>query len=85
MAGFRSEYTARAQKVHSSKSKKGGAKASKLVLPHHMEQRDAKKFLPPGASIWRSAARGEWNGHLPPNRRVSEPYLKHGSSEQALK
>ena len=38
-------------------------------------QRDANKYLPSGASIWRSVTgRSGWNGHFPPNPRVSAPF-----------
>ena len=56
-----------------------------ILFPHHCSQPEAKKMLPPGASIWRALQKGEWCGHFPPYRRVSEPFARNGSSQNALK
>jgi len=57
----------------------------KRVLPAHIAQKDAKRFIPPNCSIWVSATRGEWNGHTHGHpHRVYEPFNRYGSSEEAL-
>ena len=81
---FRSEYRLRAEAIaaKSAKKKKGVAA---VLIPHHCTQPEAKRLLPPGASIWRSLKRSEWCGHYPPYRRVTEPFTRSGSSQNALK
>lgn len=62
------------------------AVAQRMVVPHHCTQAAAKKFLPPGAFLWRGATRGEWCAHLKPYRRVTSPFWKFGdSSDEALR
>ena len=66
-----------------------GKKKAKLVkakgpvvkpkIPNAIEQKEAKKYVPPGASIWRNRIYGAWCGHCPPRSRISEPWL---SAEQ---
>lgn len=83
---FRSRARSAAVRAAAKAKPKGKAtKTATLVLPHHLEQKEATRFLPAGAAIWRANFRGEWNGHMPPHRRVTESYVKHGSSELALK
>ena len=36
-----------------------------------ISHREAARYLPAGASIWRSLADRRWRGHCPPNRRCS--------------
>lgn len=57
----------------------------KRALPAHIDQSQAKLYLPPEAHIWRRHSPGEWNCHLPDCRRISEAFGKHGSSELALR
>jgi hypothetical protein len=91
---FQAEYVARAKMVAAAKPKaKAKAKAKAAMAPgppvrtyeHHITQAEAKLLLPPGASVWRGVSRGEWNSHLPPARRNTESFHKHGSSALALK
>lgn len=44
-------------------------------------QLEAKRQLPPTCSIWESRTRlvGAWNGHCPPNPRVSSSDMLAGS------
>lgn len=37
------------------------------ALPESMSQREARRWIPEGTSIWRGNLRGEWWGHCPPN------------------
>ena len=80
---FKSEYRQRAAAVGAaSASSKKGRKASavaKIPFPHHCTQAEAKRLLPPNASVWRSLVRGEWCGHYPLHRRVTEPFVRNGS------
>ncbi|CAK0797975.1 unnamed protein product [Prorocentrum cordatum] len=62
-------------KAGGKKPKVGAGKTEKI--PTTLTQKEAKKYLPPGASIWRGFSRGEWMGHMPPYRRVSAPWSKH--------
>lgn len=55
-------------------------KKAKEPFPNLVSQKEAKKYLPPGASIWRGRTKMTWNGHCPPRRRISEPW---GADEQA--
>ena len=91
---FKSTYKAKYCAVHAVKGKQKGGRAGGLgkskgrgglVLPAHIPQKEAKLYIPEGASIWCSPTRGEWNGHFPPNKRVHEPYARNGNSEDALK
>lgn len=88
-AELRTAYVARARCVHAAdqkaKKKRGGKPAKPLVFPHTLEQHEAKRYASEGGSLWRSNTRGEWCGHFPPNKRISEPYVKHGSADAALR
>jgi hypothetical protein len=70
------------------KKKKGGGKgaaAAKLKLPkHHMEQGEAKLYLPPDCAIWKSNTRAQWCGHVQGYKRCSECFASHGDSSLAL-
>lgn len=59
------------------------------ALPPHIPQADAKLFLPHGPDvnchIWLGHTRHTWNAHYVPFPRVSAPFYKHGSSEEALR
>ena len=56
----------------------------KLVLLSNddLPQKDAKTYLPPGASCWRGNYRGCWSFHLPPHKRISESWSDHGGSSR---
>ena len=48
---------------------------------HHLASGEANRFnKPPGSFVWRDVKRGGWCGHVPPYKRVSEPFVKHGGS-----
>ena len=88
-SSLQNSYQAKARQVRAAAAKnaKKGRKPKQppaLVYSHHCAQADAKRFVPDGASIWRSNTRGEWCGHCPPFKRCSESFAKHGNSEQAL-
>ena len=50
---------------------------------NNMPQSEAKRYLPPLASIWRSNKIGAWNGHKPPHRRISETFVKRSGDSHA--
>jgi hypothetical protein len=54
------------------------------LLPSVIQQMEARKFLPPNASIWRDTRRGAWCCHTRPYTRISELWEKHGSDRAAL-
>ncbi len=69
-----------------SSRKKKAVVVVKKVLGHHMTQKDAKTFIPPGSSVWQDRARGGWCGHVEPYRRASMTFDKFGGdSDAALK
>lgn len=47
-------------------------------------QSDAKLFVPPGSSIWRSSVDMGWCGHRPPYRRTHFSGLLHGQRQAYL-
>ncbi len=50
-----------------------------------VSQQEAKRYLPPGASIWRANHHGSWQVHLKPHKRHSESWSLHdGNSQQAM-
>ena len=79
---FKSEYIFRARTIREQSGKKGKAKKApaKVAVPAHIPQKDAKKFLRPGAFIWLSNIRGEWNAHCAPSPRIYEPFARRGGS-----
>ncbi len=48
-----------------------------------VSQKDAKAFLPPGASIWRANYKGSWEVHLKPHKRHSENWQIHDNNSHA--
>ena len=49
-------------------------------------QSDAKKWTPPGASIWKDNTRGGWCGHMPPRRRIgSHEGIETASMEKVIR
>ena len=64
---------------------KAKAVAAKPRLAAHIEQTEARRWIPEGSSIWRSLTRGAWCAHVPPLRRISEPWVVHGCEQLALK
>jgi len=85
------QYFAKAKELTIAREKRektehpGVRRPARRPLPAHIDQKEAKEFLPPGAYIWRSHTRGEWNAHLPGTTRVWEPFIRWGSSERALR
>lgn len=75
------------KKEASAKRQRKESGLKQITLPHHIEQKDAKKFIPQGGvcSVWRAHTRGEWHGHYKGLPRISESFQKHGSSELAFK
>ena len=53
--------------------KGAGAPAPRRKIPR-VSQEEAKTYLPPGAHIWRGLTHWVWAGHMPPRRRISEPF-----------
>ena len=82
---FQCSFDKKAHSLFDKKDSKSFAKLPKKVLPHHLDQKVAAKFMPPGASLWRDKKRGGWCSHLPPNKRISESFTKHGDSDLALR
>ena len=64
---------------------KAKAAAAKPRLPAHIEQTEARRWIPEGSSTWRALPRGAWCAHVPPRRRISEPWAVHGCEQLALK
>ena len=66
---------------------KAKAKASppRTPLPSSIPQADARLYIPPRCSIWRSLTRGAWCAHSPPRARISEAWGRHGGDEPALR
>lgn len=86
---FKARYVTHAARVRAS-AMPAARKASKavkkpLAFPFHLDQKDAKLFAPPDASIWRADVRVAWHGHQTGKSRISESFASHGSSESALK
>lgn len=80
--------TAAASTQRSGKQRKGqqsNSELSRRPLPNTISQQEAKSFIPPGSSVWRSNTRYSWNAHVPPRARISEAWAKHGGDQQALK
>ena len=47
-----------------------------------LQQAIAKRYLPPGTSIWQGNKVGTWNSHTTPHQRISEPWAKHGGNSR---
>ena len=63
------------------KGKGKGKAAARPNFPRDegsIPQTEAKRLTPPGAYIWRGIARrnSEWCGHLPPMKRIQEPWSR---------
>ena len=79
---FCGSFSAKAKAVRGAiKGKKSAPKFKKKVLPHHVDQKTAAACMPPGASLWRDLKRGGWCSHLPPRKRISESFAKHGEQQ----
>ena len=62
-----------------AKKTKGPPPAPKLSL-HDTgpeKQKDAKKWLPPGAYMWRNNGGGVWEARLPPFKQHTRSWKKH--------
>ena len=54
-----------------STAKAGGYKGFKELPTGTIDQKGARKLVPPGGYIWRSNTDGRWQGHFPPMPRTS--------------
>ena len=61
----------------------GPPAVERQILPPVIEQKFAKRYLPPNASIWRDNIGGAWNGHPKPSPRISERF--NGNEQDALR
>ena len=64
---------------------KGSVAVPAMVAIPHVIQADVKRLIPGTCSVWRNNQGGGWCGHCPPNRRIREMNLDHGSSEIVVK
>ena len=81
------EYKAKLRSQREALNGKGTKRKAELKyppLPSTIPQKTAKKFLPPGAYIWRALQRSEWAAHYKPYSRVSSKWRDHGE-QGALK
>ena len=63
---------------------KAGAKKGPIkpgTLPTSIPRSEAKKYIPPGCSIWRGAASATWQGHCKPFVRAYEPWATTSEPE----
>ena len=80
---FTKEYTEKKRSIGGSAAKRPrtGPKAGKVLVPACIRQADAKKFIPPGTSIWVGNTSQSWNGHCPPRRRIYAPWKNYDEGE----
>ena len=68
--------------------KSGACKAPKFKkypgIPSTIPQAEAKRWLPPGCSIWRGVSKCNWNGHYAPYPRCSALWADHGEQGALL-
>jgi hypothetical protein len=83
---FESEYREQAKLFRLAKERKNTKKrkVERGTLPTEISQKDAKKFIPAGCSIWRGCTRGSWQGHCKPFARVYESWAS-SSEHEAMK
>ena len=60
---------------------KAGPSPCPPIPDDSITQSVAKSLLPPGAPIWRGAAKGMWWVHLPPLPRRREPWMPQGMGQ----
>ena len=48
-------------------------------------QRNVSQYCPPGGHIWRSNQRPQWQGHMPPRRRVHAVWTSTVGEEACVK
>jgi hypothetical protein len=53
----------------------------RLPAASELSQADGKKYMPPGASLWKAAGSGTWNSKLPPYSQTSRSWAKYGEAE----
>ena len=68
-----------------STAKAGGYKGLKELPTGTIDQKDARKLVPPGGYIWRSNTDGRWQGHFPPMPRTSYSWAVHGHRGAAVR
>lgn len=67
---FSKDFVDSRQRVAATQQKKQMSQ-SRRPLPNRIEQHEARRCTPPGASIWRGmTGRETWNGHMPPRKRI---------------
>ena len=86
---------AKRQRKNKDKAHKGPVEAPKkkenlcttFAADFDVPQKQASKWLPPGAHVWRGiSGRCAWHAHLKPNKRVSCPFKESGvSCREALR
>ena len=54
-------------------------------LPRDIDQREARRWIPPGSHIWVSRTRNEWWGHMAPYKRITEKWHLTGEDQAVLK
>ena len=72
----------------SARVKKGGPKPKefpKLSKLLKLEQKEVKRFLPPGASVWRGNVRVEWWVHVKPLPRFCEKLEEHPDEKTCVR
>ena len=82
MSNFYKDFVALRREMHDKAAPKKKAKAKekpRIAIPNHIDQPEAKKYLPPDASIWRGRVKRTWNAHVVGRARISEPW---GADEQ---
>lgn len=86
-ADYQREYVARVRKHRETtgpKAKKAKGPLAQKKMPTVIPQAEARKFIPPGTSIWRGTVRGSWQGHCKPFKRVYVNW-KASSEPEAMK
>lgn len=56
------------------------SRPTKLPPLHEITQKEAKRFLPEGATLWQDRVRGGWHAHFPPWPRVSRSFQRYGQT-----
>jgi ribosomal protein L7/L12 len=84
---FAAEYVAKRVSIRAAAKEKIGL-PKQVKFPTGIDQKDAKKFLPPDTNIWRGLVRREWCGHCPPRKRIQSPwseYTEEGAMIQIIR
>ena len=67
-----------------AKKPKKGAKVpeTRVIVPSKIPQAGVRHLTPPGGHIWVGHTKENWNGHLPPRKRISAPWRDFETGEQ---